>query len=91
VGQRLTRLISDVAQAHPALLEGLKVGAGGTLDPEEVVSRALRLPGDRVRAISAALGEVISYLEFELCNHPRIQEPEHFLEAVEELRAKLER
>jgi hypothetical protein len=36
------------------------------------------------------MGELVAYLEFELRNHPRIQEPEHFLEAVEGLRAKLE-
>ena len=90
VAERLTGLISDVAKRHPVFLKGLQVGVGGALDPEDLTARALRLPGDRERTISAALGEVISYLDFELRHHPQIQEPEHFLDAVEELRAKLE-
>lgn len=90
VAQRMTGLVADAAERHPALLKGLSVGAGGIPDPEEVTRRALRLPGDRVRAIAEALGELVSYLEFELRNHPRIQEPENFLEAVEDLRAQLD-
>ena len=90
VAQRLATAIGDVAPRHPELLEGLEVRAGGALDPEELSARALRLPSDRIREVAEALGELASYLEFELCNHPRIQEPEHFLEAVEELRSRLE-
>ncbi len=90
LSQRMNGLLADTASRHPQLLKGLEVGASGTLDPEEVAERALRLPGDRMRTIAAALGELVSYLEFELRNHPRIQEPEHFLEAVEELRSNLD-
>ena len=54
-----------------------------------MVERALRFPGDREREVGLALGEIVSYLEFELVNHPRIEEPEQFLEAIEQLRAGL--
>jgi hypothetical protein len=67
----------------------LEIGLGGAIDPEVVIERALGFPGDREREVSLAFGELISYLEFELANHPRIEEPEIFLEAVEELRARL--
>jgi hypothetical protein len=36
-----------------------------------------------------ALGELISYLEFELMNHPDIAKPEEFLEGVDDLRSQL--
>jgi hypothetical protein len=88
--QRMNGLLADAAERHPELLNGLQVGDCGTLDPEEIATRALRLPGDRLRAIGSALGELVSYLEFELRNHPRIDEPELFLDAVAELRGQLE-
>ena len=90
VGQRMTSLMADAAERHPKLLRSLPVGPGGIPDPEEITCRALRLPGDRLRAIGEALGELVSYLEFELRNHPKILEPENFLEAVEDLRAQLD-
>ncbi len=90
VAQRLNGLLEDSAQRHPELLTSLRVGPSGMLDPEEITRRALRLAGDRVGAVAAALGELVSYLEFELRNHPRIPEPEIFLEAVQDLRARLE-
>jgi hypothetical protein len=90
VAQRMKGLMDDAAERHPRLFRDLEVSPSGTLDPDPLIARALRLPGDRVRTVAAALGELVSYLEFELRNHPRIQEPEHFLEAVSELRARLE-
>jgi hypothetical protein len=87
---RMNGVLADIAGRHRHLLQGLEVGAMGTLDPDELAARALRLPGDRVMSLAVALGELVSYMEFELRNHPRIQEPEHFIEAVEDLRAKLE-
>ena len=90
LAQRLNSVLEDAAKRHPELLNGLTVGPSGTLDPQEVVTRALRLPSDRVATTADALSELVSYLEFELRNHPRIPEPEYFLEAVAELRAKLE-
>jgi hypothetical protein len=90
VAQRINGLIEDSLGRHAQALQGIRAGRSGTLDPEQIVSRVLRLPGDRVRSVTSALEELASYLEFELRNHPRIQEPEVFLEAVEELRASLE-
>ena len=52
-----------------------EVGPGGVLDPEEITQRALRFPGERECEVRLALGELISYLEFELLNHPKITEP----------------
>ncbi len=91
VGERLGRVVEEAASRHSEMLNGLVVSSGGSIDPEEVLARALRLAGDRVRGVSEALGELVSYLEFELNNHPRIEGADVFLEAVEDLRAKLER
>lgn len=91
VALRVQKVVDEAAERHRALLGGLKVASGGLVDPEEVTRRALRLPRDRAGAVRRALGELISYLEFELMNHPRIEDPEVFLDAVEGLRAKLER
>jgi len=90
VAHRVQNVVSEAAARHPELLAGLCVAAGGLLDPEEVTRRAVRLPRDRVGAVRRALGELISYLEFELMNHPRIEDPDVFLDAVESLRAKIE-
>ncbi len=62
---------------------------GGVLDPEVITTRALRFPGDRRRAVRAALGELVSYLEFELLNHPRIDDAQGYLEGLDKLRAAL--
>ena len=86
---RLERVVEEGAQRFPELLGGLEVGPGGVIDPEVVIERALGFPGDREREVRLALGELISYLEFELANHPRIEDPEIFLEAVQEMRAAL--
>ena len=37
----------------------------------------------------SALGELVSYTEFELLNHPKVKNAEEFLEALEPLRAEL--
>ncbi|MBW2270746.1 MAG: DUF4388 domain-containing protein [Deltaproteobacteria bacterium] len=86
---RLERVVEEGAERFPELLAGLDVGPGGVLDPEPVIERALGFPGDREREVCLAFGELISYLEFELANHPRIDDPEVFLEAVRELRERL--
>jgi hypothetical protein len=62
---------------------------GGVLDPQAVYERALRFPGDRRRAVRTALGELVAYLEFELLNHPRIEDAQGYLEDLEKLRAAL--
>jgi hypothetical protein len=86
---RLERVIEEASGRFPELLSGLEVGPGGLLDPEHVVERALRFPGDREREVSLAFGELISYLEFELVNHPKIEDPDQFLEGIDQLRASL--
>ena len=90
VAQRIGAVVQETGERYPELLRGATVRDGGVLDPDELAKRALRLRGERVRIVSTALGELVAYVEFELRNHPRIQEPEHYLEAVEGLRAKLE-
>jgi len=90
VERRVQSVLADAASRYPELLKGIEVGAGGMLDPEALAERALRLTGDRERSVRDALGELVSYLEFELQNHPAVPDPDIFLNALEELRAKLE-
>jgi hypothetical protein len=89
VRQRLCEVAREAAERHPQLLAGLEFGPGGALDPEVVIERALLFPGDREREVRAALGELVSYTEFELLNHPMVKNAEEFLEALEPLRAEL--
>jgi hypothetical protein len=86
---RLQRVADEAGRRFPEILDGVALGRGGALDPEVVAERALRFPGDREREIRLALGELVAYLEFELVNHPRIPDPDQFLEALEPLRASL--
>jgi hypothetical protein len=88
--ERLCGLLQDVSASHPGLLAGVELAAGCVLDPDEIAERALRLPGNREAAVCEGLGELISYVEFELKNHPRIEEADRFLDAVEELRANIQ-
>jgi len=89
VRRRLVEVAQEAAERHPQLLAGLEFGPGGALDPEVLIERALCFPGDREREVRAALGELVSYTEFELLNHPKVKNPEEFLEALEPLRAEL--
>ncbi len=89
IRERLERVAEEGSQRFPELLSGLEVGPGAIVDPEPVIERALRFPGDREREVGMAFGELVSYLEFELVNHPKIDDPEEFLEAIEHLRAQL--
>ena len=90
VVRRLGRVLQDLAERYPDLLSGVRMGDHCTLDPEDLSRRALRLPGDRRREVTSALGELVSYLEFELKHHPRITDPEPFLSDLMELRAKID-
>ncbi len=90
VEERLQEVVVEAASRHPAILGQLVVGTGGGIDPDGLTERVLRLPQGRLRALSDAMDEVITYLEFELQNHPRIEDPEVFLQAVEGLRASLD-
>jgi hypothetical protein len=89
VRQRLAEVAREAAERYPQLLAGLELGQGGALDPELLIERALCFPGDREREVRAALGELVSYTEFELLNHPKVKNAEEFLEALEPLRAEL--
>jgi hypothetical protein len=84
---RLAQVAEESASRHP-LLAGLDF-QGGVLDPGLICERALRFPGDRRRAVRAALGELVSYLEFELLNHPRIEDAQGYLEDLDKLRSAL--
>jgi hypothetical protein len=77
--ERLARVLEDATARFPALLTGVRLGPGATLDPELLTQRASKLPGDREEALSAAVGELVAYLEFEIKNHPRIADPDRLL------------
>ena len=89
VDERLSRVLDDATARFPALLTGLRLGAGGTLDPELLGARAAKLPSDRAVTLAAALGEFVAYLEFEIMNHPQIEDPELLLRALAPLRQML--
>ncbi|MBW2542226.1 MAG: DUF4388 domain-containing protein [Deltaproteobacteria bacterium] len=89
IRERLQRITEDAAQRYPELLSDLTVGPGGVLDPDVLIARALAYPGEREREVRLALGELVSYLEFELINHPGIDRPDEFLEDLEGLRSRL--
>jgi hypothetical protein len=86
---RLSAVAAETATRHPELLADVSVGPGGVLDPEALVDRALRFPGDRDREVRLAFGELVSYLEFELVNHPDVDDAQAFLDALEPLRSEL--
>jgi hypothetical protein len=87
--ERLSQVATEASARYPELLGALEVGPGGVIDPERLVKRALCFPGEREREVRMALGELVSYLEFELLNHPGIDDAEMLLEALEPLRADL--
>lgn len=87
--ERLAEVAAASAERHPQLLSDLEFGPGGVIDPERFIERALRFPGDRLREVRGALGELIAYLEFELMNHPKIPNGEIFMEGVAALREAL--
>jgi len=89
VSGRLNRVVEESAQSGRGLLDNVTFSDSCAIDPTVVEHHALRQTGDRVRAIDDALGEIVAYLEFELNNHPGIDEAAPFLEAVEPLRAML--
>lgn len=86
---RFARVIEEASRRYPELLSELPVGRGAVLDPEEVTRRALRYPGDREREVRLALGELCSYLEFELVTHPQIPDADEFLVGLNDLRESI--
>jgi hypothetical protein len=89
VDERLSRVLDDATARFPALLTGLRLGAGGTLDPELLGARAAKLPSDRAITLATAIGEFVAYLEFEIMNHPQIEDAELLLRALAPLRQML--
>ena len=89
IRRRLERVAAEASRQYPELLTDFEVGPNGAIDPQPLVERALRFPGEREREVRLALGELVSYLEFELMNNPKVSDPEDFLEGLEALRANL--
>ena len=89
VAARLNPVLEESAERGLTLLDGIRFSDTASLDPSALEHRALRLAGDRVRAVDETLGEIVAYLEFELKNHPAIDDCTPFLEAVDPLRAML--
>jgi hypothetical protein len=87
--ERLARVLEDATARFPALLTGVRLGAGGALDPELLALRASKLPSDREGALTTAVGELVAYLEFEIKNHPRIVDPDGMLRELGPLRRML--
>ena len=87
--ERLARVLDDATARFPALLTGIRLGRGGAIDPELLALRASKLPGDREAALTAAIGELVAYLEFEIKNHPRITNPDAILRELGPLRRML--
>jgi hypothetical protein len=87
IQDRFCRILDETAQRFPALLSGITAGSGPSLDPEPLIERALKLPGNRESQVAMALGELVSYLEFELKNHPGIEDADAILDGLTELRA----
>jgi len=85
VDDRLARVLDDATGRFPALLTGISLERG-LLDPDLLVDRALKLPGDREAQLVSALGELVAYLEFEVKNHPAIEAPDAALAAFDTLR-----
>ncbi len=63
------------------------IGPGPSLLVEPVVQRALRLTSEREEQVSTALLELVSYLEFELKNHPEIHDADAILSSAAPLRS----
>jgi hypothetical protein len=87
--ERLARVLEDATARYPALLTGVRLGPGGCLDPDWLALRASKLPGDRAETLTAAVGELVAYLEFEIKNHPRIADPDAVLRELGPLRRML--
>jgi len=87
--ERLARVMEEITARFPALLSGVHIGSGASLDPELLIERARKLPGDREALLDAALGELVAYLEFEIKNHPRVDDPDALLAELGPLRRML--
>ncbi len=89
IQERLGEVLADTAEHHPELLDGVELNEMAMINPEAVIDRALQIDGGAEETIDLAMGELISYLEFEVKNHPAIPDPEMILEGISDLRAKI--
>jgi hypothetical protein len=87
--ERFARVLEEIAHRYPAVLAGVGVGPKAVLDRESRRARALALAGDRLEQVRIALGELVSYLEFELRNHPAIGDAAPVLAGADPVRAEL--
>ncbi len=89
VRARFAQAVAEVAVRFPELLGGLEPGASGGLDPEQLAERALVAGTDPAQTTREALGGLVEYLEFELKNHPAIEDADGLLAGAEPLRASI--
>ena len=87
--QRFGRVMEELSHRYPAILAGAALSPDATLDPDPLMARALGVAGDPLEQVRVALGELVSYLEFELKNHPAIADATPHLAGADALRAEL--
>lgn len=87
--ERLGAVVKEVSHRYPSILARVPMLPSGTLDPKALLLRVLAAGGDRAEELRVALGELVSYLEFELKNHPEIRDATPYLLAVDNLRDEL--
>ena len=86
IDTRLARELHEVAGRFPALLAGTELAPSGGIDASLLGERAALLPDEGGEVLASALGELVSYLEFELMNHPNVADPGALLRSLEPLR-----
>jgi len=86
VEARLARELHDVSARFPALLAGFELSKGGALDAQNLADRAAHVPEGGEDVLAAAMGELVTYLEFELMNHPQVADPAAALAGLGALR-----
>jgi hypothetical protein len=87
--ERFRGAVAEVAARYPGVLAGVDVGPDATIDPEQLVERALAQPAESRAQVFDALDALLDYLEFELRNHPGVADGDTALRVVGPLRATL--
>jgi len=86
VDERIGRQLRELSGRYPALLADLAHADSGAIAADLLAERASRLPGAGEDALISALGELVTYLEFEVINHPKLADAQAFLANLEPLR-----